>query len=519
MAAARKELRSSRDPVQVWSDQDFVNFACLQDPNRLMEVDKPSFHTKDGENLVTMQVDSFLLPAGSTLEDAAKKITILTKQKQSIECNWTWLKSELVPELRVIVEEALFGLACVKGIGLDAHSGHVGHRDVSTMAVFHGIQTHEHDFIAPPVSHKLVTLPLNEYSYQLKKIGRLKRTVAHQLQGYAKQNENFNAHVMSLGITAKPPPLPKGRWQIARLKWIPTDDPKASDTVKGKRGYFQGAYVVPGTTWFSIVSLKNEWVALEFDPTLLTEVINQGVRGLRPSQKFIPIPPGSFKNQPLPPSTLLHYLRRSRFQQGTKSTCLLDCFCSAAYDLGCIQNVEAVRAHPGCPSLHQANMLIWNDFGNLVNKHFKSVGLQVFNHTKSHLVKDFLDFDDSFVIIATLRGSDGMAGQHAVAIFNNGIYDANCPYVLKKQQESLDWCCGDGDVTCVGIERSVQLLPIRHKELTPDLGFVFQTRNKFECTMRGWVAGTKKRRVRVQFADGESRSVTKDELSTFARLN
>jgi hypothetical protein len=519
MAAARKELRQSRDPVLLWTDQDFINFACLQDPNRLMEVDKQSLLMKDGENLVRMRVDSFLLPRGFVLEDVALDISKLKKSSQTIKCNWNWLKSELIPELRTIVEEALFGLGCITGIGLDAHSSHVGHRDVSTMAVFHGVQSHEHHFIAPPVSHKLVTLPLNEYTHKGKTNGRLRHKVAHQLQGYAKQNENFHEHVVSLGITAKPPPLPKGRWQIARLKWIPTDDPGANDAIKGKRGYFQGAYVVPGTTWFSIVSLKDDWVKPEFDPKLLKEVINQGVLGLRPSHKFIPIPPGSSKNQALPPSTLLHYLRNSRFQQGSQSTCLLDCLCSAAYDLGCIQNVETLRAHPGCPTLHQANTLIWNDFGTLVNKHFKSVGLQVFNHTKSHFVKDFLGFDDSFVIIATLRGSDGMAGQHAVAIYNNGIYDANCPFVLKKQQESLDWCCGDGDVTCIGIERSVQLLPIRHKELTPELRFVFQTRNKFECNVRGWVAGTKKKRVMVQFADGESRSVTKDELDMFARLD
>ncbi len=73
-------------------------------------------------------------------------------------------------------------------------------------------------------------------------------------------------------------------------------------------------------------------------------------------------------------------------------------------------------------------------------------------------------------------------------------------------------------MTCVGIERSYQLLPIRHKELSPDLRFVLQTRNSNDCTVRGWVAGRKKHRFLVQFADGESRYVTKDELDMFAHL-
>ena len=188
---------------------------------------------------------------------------------------------------------------------------------------------------------------------------------------------------------------------------------------------------------FSIVSLKDEWVRQEFDPKLLTDVINQGVVGLRPSHKFIPIPPGSSKDQPLPPSSLLHYLRKSQFQQGPDSTCLLDCLCSAVHDLGCVGLVEEMRTDPRCLRLNQANTSIWDDFGRLVNTHLKPVGLKIFKHTESHLVQDFLAFDDSFVIIATLRASDGMAGQHAILIYNNGIYDANCPFVLKKSQVLL----------------------------------------------------------------------------------
>lgn len=319
-------------------------------------------------------------------------------------------------------------------------------------------------------------------------------------------------------------PLPKEKWQIARLKWIPTDDEDANNATKGKRGYFQGAYIVPRTSWFSIVSLKDEWVTNEFDKKLLKEVIYQGVHGVSQSKKFIPIPPGSTKNQPLPPGKLLHYLRKSQFQQGANSTCLLDCLCSAVFDFGCVEPVEEMRKSPGCLALNQTNTRIWTDLGNIVNRNFTTVGLKLVCDKQSHSVLDLLGLDDSFVIVATLRASDGMAGQHAVAVYNNGIYDANCPFVMKKTQESLDWCCGDGDVTCVGIDRSFRLLPARYPSLTTDLRFIVQTRNKNDCTVRGWVAGTKSNRDKtkffylLQFADGDSRYVTKDELEMYPRI-
>jgi hypothetical protein len=133
-------------------------------------------------------------------------------------------------------------------------------------------------------------------------------------------------------------------------------------------------------------------------------------------------------------------------------------------------------------------------------------------------VDELLACDDSFVIVATLAASDGMIGQHAVAIFNGGIYDANCKHVLKKTQEALDWCCGDGPVTCTGVHRSYQILPKNHKEINPEMRFVFQTRDEKACNVRGWVAASKGKLPIVQFADGKRRHVSMEELGMFTRL-
>ena len=155
----------------------------------------------------------------------------------------------------------------------------------------------------------------------------------------------------------------------------------------------------------------------------------------------------------------------------------------------------------------------------LVNLHFKEVGLQIFCQDNALTVNNLLTCDDSFVIIASLKASNGMGGQHAIAIYDGGIYDANCPKVMKKTQASLDWCCGDGDETCIGIQQSYQLLPKHHREIREDMGFTFQRRNKQDCNVRGWVASTKGVKPLVQFADGFRTHVSLEELDMFTRLN
>ena len=130
------------------------------------------------------------------------------------------------------------------------------------------------------------------------------------------------------------------------------------------------------------------------------------------------------------------------------------------------------------------------------------MGLQIFCKNNSQLVKDLLTCDNSFVIVAALKASNNMGGQHSIAVFNGGIYDVNCQFVMKKTQKALDWCCGDGNETCTGIDWSYQLLPKHHKEIAEDMRFTIQTRNKKDCNVRGRVAGTKGKLPQLQFVDG-----------------
>ena len=138
----------------------------------------------------------------------------------------------------------------IEGIGLDNPDPSVACHDVSSMASFLGVEIHHPNFVSPPVTHKRVTLPLNEF-------GKVVGAGAEPLDDHARQTCQFEKYVESLGIKKVPPPLPRLCYQISCLKWIPTDDLEATDAMKARRGYYQGAYVVPGTGFFSTVSLKD----------------------------------------------------------------------------------------------------------------------------------------------------------------------------------------------------------------------------------------------------------------------
>jgi hypothetical protein len=517
MALSRKKLREQMDGfLSPWTDQQLVDYACLEDPNRRCEVDPESLRYEGGETLLEVEVESYILPDRRTIQDAISIKSELEEHNVLIECNWAWLQKEVTPDVRRNIHEAVFGLSVVKGIGLDNTDETVAKRDVESMVAFHGVKGLERNFVSPPVSHKLISLPLNDFGDVA-----LGQADMELLTNHARETRQFEKYVASLGITKPPPPLPRARYQISRLKWIPTEAPTASDATKYKTGYFQGAYLVPGTTWFSTVSLKDDWVINEFDKHLLHRIREQGVDGLRKRAKFIPIPPGNSKKETLPPAPLLQHIRRSQFQQGKNSTCLVDSFSSAALDFGCKEQVQQLRQAPQHQLLTQCNTTVWDDFGKLVNVCFRDVGLKLFRNTSLRSVDSLLSCDDGFVIIASIKASNGMEGQHAVAIYNGGIYDANCSLVMKKSQESLDWCCGDGSVTCTGIVRSYQLLPTLHRATEVGLRYaVVQTRNAGDCNVRGWVGSIKKTgTIRVQFVDGTSTYVTRDEFAMLTRLN
>jgi hypothetical protein len=525
---AKKKLKSRRTkrrrnkniPTQEsrldtkFTDQEFIDFACLQDPERSIQVDPYSLVQIGREKLLTVHVDSFNLGGGFTLNDARESNIYLTRCSNPIRCSWEWLRQEVVPEVASLLEERIFGLPIVEGIGLDHVDTDVARRDVDTMAAFHGTYSRASGFVSPPLSHVRAKLPVDEFG--AKEYGRKDSHVdpMEEMRKHRTKSLQFAEHVKTLKIKAEPPPLPRSRYQISRLKWIPTEEEGADMLAIG---YFQGAYNVPNTSHFSVVSLRDEWVFHYFDDSFIQEVKEQAVGGTRSSRKLVVIPPGDSKpedyQQPAP--YLMMYMRRAKFQQNENSTCLVDSFCSAMHEFGCPQVVANLRQQEEKVALSAGNKNIWGDFANLVNRNFKPLGLQLFREKAFSSIEEFLNCDDSFVIIASLKANDGSGGQHAVAIFDGAIYDANCRFALQKGQESLDWCCGGDGVVCTGYERAYKLLPINHRNVRQDSRYSFQKEKGSGRLVRGWIVSHRPVSTLIQFVDGEKKEATPFELAIF----
>ena len=127
-------------------------------------------------------------------------------------------------------------------------------------------------------------------------------------------------------------------------------------------GYFQGAYCIEGTTHYSLVSLTEEWVAWEFEPGFIQSVKEQAVSGTKAERKLIPVPPGDSLEQDRPQPHLVLQMRPTKYQQRNLSTCLLDAFCSAMFEFGCVNPVKALRDDPASGDIYPGNKDIWRDF-------------------------------------------------------------------------------------------------------------------------------------------------------------
>ncbi len=68
--------------------------------------------------------------------------------------------------------------------------------------------------------------------------------------------------------------------------------------------------------------------------------------GLKNAVDLIPVPPGDAKEQDLPHNELVYFMRATKYLQKGASTCLLDAFCSAMHEFGCVRQVEELRKNP-----------------------------------------------------------------------------------------------------------------------------------------------------------------------------
>jgi hypothetical protein len=198
-----KHSKTSSHIHPTFSDQDYINYACVQDPARKIRVDPKSLVKNGSEVLVKVHVSSYLLPETMTLESVQFNQKCLKRQPCVVQCNWGWLRRVVVPEVAIILEEQIIGLTVVDGIGLDHADPSVAQRDMQTMASFYGVNSCVAGFVSPPASHIQVSLPMNGFSDVKSTSGCTQRMIQHPVQ-----SRNFAKNVKLLKIKKPPPPYP-----------------------------------------------------------------------------------------------------------------------------------------------------------------------------------------------------------------------------------------------------------------------------------------------------------------------
>jgi hypothetical protein len=87
-----KNTNKTRRLHSILSDQEFIDYACVQDPSRSLSVD-PTSLTKNGrEYLISVHVSSYLLPETATLESVHSDQKRLKSMTCAVRCDWGWLR-------------------------------------------------------------------------------------------------------------------------------------------------------------------------------------------------------------------------------------------------------------------------------------------------------------------------------------------------------------------------------------------------------------------------------------------
>jgi hypothetical protein len=186
------------------------------------------------------------------------------------------------------------------------------------------------------------------------------------------------------------------------------------------------------------VSLPPDWVTANFDPTILDEAQKRaqneddGYAG-HLQGRFLAIPPGDSRDDD-PPFVLRHNQGLNYYYQGQIDNCVMG---------GLVNAVYWWLGQDLADELLKSNHTL--DFWMLFVRHVNGT---LRKHTlKRYTCIDILKTDDTSPMVVQLRSKD-KSESHAVCIFQGCIYDSASRFVLKKNEDVLNWCCNTYGFEC-----------------------------------------------------------------------
>ena len=206
-----------------------------------------------------------------------------------------------------------------------------------------------------------------------------------------------------------------------------------ADIQKVKRG-------IPTLRWLGLqdskyVSLPTVWVETNFHQDLLAEAILRAENFLAGKQslaRFIPLPVGASRDDN-PPVSIRDNQGFNFYYQGKMDNCVLGGLVNAAFWLLGPHESEALL-RDFTPIIIQE---LWFKFVQHVNCVLRPG--HVLKRVKT--AEELLKIDDTFPLVAHLKSSDN-SENHCICIFQGRIYDSASRFVLVKNTEALNWCCG-----------------------------------------------------------------------------
>ena len=270
-----------------------------------------------------------------------------------------------------------------------------------------------------------------------------------------KRNEvkrsSTNPETWPLPVSRKPGsrPMKPELFQIRALRAVCSVDKKTKEKTWFWSG-LQGAF---------IVQLDEAFVKQNFDKSVRVAAQNTHLELLEHKQndrsnfRWIRVPAGATRDDD-PPKSLHHSDGDNFYYQGTDDQCLIGGLINAWAN----KEETLEFAKHAFQIIHESNSLYnvnrYDEFNKIV---MRVVGNQKRMKREKHY-NPFNGDNDKHPVVVILKGQD-LSENHSITFFDNKIFDSASRKILKKSQETLDWCCGEAGFA--GFARAWRIVPFK----------------------------------------------------------
>jgi hypothetical protein len=444
-------------PHRPYSEQELVNLCCLVDRGREFEVDTEY----QSSVKFSIRVDSYKLKEAHDLrhyssknsKEAPKQLLVIRVYKEWLKKYLDWFDPDLFRYIRIHAE----------GMLVNTFKDRLADEN-------------EHEYeIAGRWKHDPLMVPLPKLHLKVSTQEGFGTTDDGKFQPYSLDTYERPTKRKSYVHGVHEACNPDGFQEVPVARPPSTKVPPKMVQIKGIRAELKTKGEETTYRWLGLqggkyVSLPPDWVAINFDISILNEAKMRAVRAKEKknkyaSEKFLPLPVGDSRDDD-PPINFRHRNGLNYYYQGKVDNCVMGGLVNAVFWFIGPHHADALLQNHSLPSVDS----FWYNFVKKVNGSLRD-GYQL---TKFKC-QNILEVDDSCPVVAQLRAGD-KSETRAICVFDGCIYDSASRFVLIKNREALDWCCGE-----YGFDAHLRLYRLKRKERKER-----QSNNKTRAKRQRW---------------------------------